>query len=133
MSEIDVIATIREAIETDKEKPNLGMVDIHQARELIEEAGATLLDVRPPAKVEGENAEEANVPNAYYTPITEFVFHYEEGRIPKDKTAPIVVGCKMMKFANRTMGYLEALGYKNVFVLDTDIKDLIEVYKAKSC
>jgi rhodanese-related sulfurtransferase len=131
MSEFDVIVNIREAIEADKEKPNLGMVDIHKARELIEEAGAVLLDVRPPAKVEGENAEEANVPSAYYIPVNEFVQQYEDGRIPQDKTTPIVVGCKLAKFANRVMGYLEALGYKNVYVLDTDIKDLIEVYKAE--
>ncbi|MBK3332613.1 rhodanese-like domain-containing protein [Persephonella atlantica] len=131
MSEISVIVNIREAIEADKEKPNLGMVDIHRARELIEEAGAVLLDVRPPAKVEGENAEEANVPNAYYVPVVEFPQQFEEGRIPQDRTAPIVVGCKLVKFANRVMGYLEALGYKNVYVLDTDIKDLIELYKAK--
>ncbi|WP_457639436.1 rhodanese-like domain-containing protein [Persephonella sp.] len=131
MADVDVLVNIREAVEADKEKPNLGMVDIHKARELIEEAGAVLLDVRPPAKVEGENAEEANVPNAYYVPVTEFVQHYEDGRVPQDKTTPIVVGCKLVKFANRVMGYLEALGYKNVFVLDTDIKDLIEVYKAR--
>ncbi|WP_456393235.1 rhodanese-like domain-containing protein [Persephonella sp.] len=131
MSQIGVLVNIREAIEADKDKPNLGMVDIHRARELIEEAGAVLLDVRPPAKVEGENAEEANVPNAYYVPVTEFVTHFEEGRVPQDRTTPIVVGCKLVKFANRVMGYLEALGYKNVFVLDTDINDLIEVYRAK--
>ena len=129
MSEVDILLNIRQAIEADKEKPNLGMVDIHKARELIEEAGAVVLDVRPPAKVEGENAEEANVPNAYYVPVIEFVQQYEDGRIPQDKTTPIIVGCKLVKFANRVMGYLEALGYQNVYVLDTDIADLIELYK----
>ncbi|WP_297456085.1 rhodanese-like domain-containing protein [Persephonella sp.] len=129
MSEVDVLVNIRQAIEADKEKPNLGMVDIHKARELIEETGAVVLDVRPPAKVEGENAEEANVPNAYYVPVIEFVQQYEDGRIPQDKTTPIIVGCKLVKFANRVMGYLEALGYQNVYVLDTDIADLIELYK----
>ena len=129
MSEVDTLVNIRQSIEADKEKPNLGMVDIHKARELIEEAGAVVLDVRPPAKVEGENAEEANVPNAYYVPVIEFVQHYEDGRIPQDKTTPIIVGCKLVKFANRVMGYLEALGYQNVYVLDTDITDLIELYK----
>ncbi|NPA13259.1 MAG: rhodanese-like domain-containing protein [Aquificae bacterium] len=129
MSEINILVNIREAIEMDKEKPNLGMVDLHKARELIEDVGAVVLDVRPPAKVDGENAEEANVPNALYVPITEFARQYEDGRIPQDKTTPIVVGCKLTKFANRVMGYLEALGYKNVFVLDTDINDLIELYR----
>ncbi len=129
MSEVDILVNIRQSIEADKGKPNLGMVDIHKARELIEEAGAVVLDVRPPAKVEGENAEEANVPNAYYVPVIEFVQQYEDGRIPQDKTTPIIVGCKLVKFANRVMGYLEALGYQNVYVLDTDIADLIELYK----
>ncbi|MDQ7055840.1 MAG: rhodanese-like domain-containing protein [Persephonella sp.] len=40
------------------------------------------------------------------------------------REAVIVVGCKLVEFANRVMGYLEALGYKNVYVLDTDIKAL---------
>ncbi len=131
MTDIDVLANVREAVAADKEKENLGHVDIHKARELIEEAGAVLLDVRPPAKVEGENAEEANVPNAYYVPVTEFVEHFEEGRVPQDKTTPIVLACNLQKFANRVMGYLEALGYKNLFVLDAPVTDLIEVYKAK--
>ncbi len=131
MSDIEILKNIKEAIEEDKEKDNLGHVDIHRARELIEEAGAILLDVRPPNKVEGENAEEANVPSAYYVPITEFYQQYEDGRIPSDKTTPIVLACNLQKFANRVMGYLEALGYKNLFVLDAPITDLIEVYKAK--
>ncbi len=131
MIEIEVLKNLRECIEADKEKENLGHVDIHKARELIEEAGAILLDVRPPAKVEGENAEEANVPSAYYVPVTEFVQQFEDGRVPKDKTTPIVLACNLQKFANRVMGYLEAMGYKNLYVLDAPVTDLIEVYKAK--
>jgi len=50
---------LKEAIEPNKEKENLGHVTLHQARELIQDAGAVLLDVRPPAKVQGENAQEA--------------------------------------------------------------------------
>ncbi|RMD46555.1 MAG: rhodanese-like domain-containing protein [Aquificota bacterium] len=129
--EVDVIANLREAIKADKEKENLGHVDIHKARELIEEAGAVLLDVRPPAKVEGENAEEANVPSAYFVPVTEFVEQFEAGRIPEDKSTPIILACNLQKFANRVMGYLEAMGYKNLYVLDAPVTDLIEVYKAK--
>jgi len=29
------------------------------------------------------------------------------------------------------MGYLEMLGYSNVYVLDTNIEDLIELHKAE--
>jgi len=40
-------------IELNKGKENLGMVNLHQTRELLMDAGAILLDVRPPAKVNG--------------------------------------------------------------------------------
>jgi len=56
---------LREAIESNRDKKELGHVSLHEARELIMDAGALLLDVRPPAKVAGENAQEADIPNAY--------------------------------------------------------------------
>jgi len=120
--------TIKEIIAADKEKENLGHVTLHQARELLMDAGAILLDVRPPARVSGENAQEANLPNAYYTPYPEFYDYLDE--LPAKKSDPIVVACLKGWFANRVMGYLEMMGYSNVYVLDTDIEDLIEVHKA---
>ena len=115
-------------IKLNKEKENLAMVNLHQARELIMDAGAILLDVRPPAKVKGENAQEADIKNAYYTPYTEF-FDYLD-ILPKEHTSPIVVACVRGWFANRVMGYLEMMGYENVYVLDENIENLIEVHKA---
>ncbi len=115
-------------IAADTEKPNLGMVDLHKTRELLMDAGAVLLDVRPPAKVEGENAEEAGIANAYYTPYPEFADYLDV--LPQDKTTPIVVACLKGWFANRVMGYLEAMGYGNVYVLDTSVTALIEVHHA---
>ena len=124
----DYRETLKEIIAADKEKENLGHVTLHQARELLMDAGAILLDVRPPAKVNGENAQEADIPNAYYTPYPEFYEYLDE--LPVKKSDPIVVACLKGWFANRVMGYLEMMGYSNVYVLDTNIEDLIEVHKA---
>jgi rhodanese-related sulfurtransferase len=115
-------------LEMNKQKENLGMVSLHQTRELLMDAGAILLDVRPPAKVSGENAQEAGIVNAYYTPYPEFANYLDE--LPSDHTNPIVVACLKGWFANRVMGYLEMMGYENVYVLDTNIEDLIEVHHA---
>ena len=115
-------------IDLNKNKENLGMVTLHQTRELLMDAGAILLDVRPPAKVNGENAQEADIVNAFYTPYPEFANYLDE--LPSDHTNPIVVACVKGWFANRVMGYLEMMGYENVYVLDTNIEDLIEVHHA---
>ena len=119
---------IKTSIELDKAKENLGHIDLHKCRELIMDAGAVLLDVRPPAKVNGENAQEADIKNAIYAPYPDFANYLEE--LPTDHTNPIVVACVKGWFANRVMGYLEMLGYENVYVLDTNIEDLIEVHHA---
>jgi len=115
-------------IKSDMEKENLGHINIHKTRELLRDAGAVLLDVRPPAKVEGENAQEAGIMNAYYIPYTEFADSLDI--LPSAHVTPIVVGCVKGWFANRIMGYLEFMGYNNVYVLDTNITDLIEVHYA---
>ena len=115
-------------IKRDKEKENLGHVDLHKTRELIMDVGAVLLDVRPSAKVEGENAEEAGIANAYYMPYPEFAEYLDV--LPSAHATPIVVACVKGWFANRVMGYLEFMGYNNVYVLDTDIANLIEVHHA---
>ncbi len=78
-------------IAANKEKPELGNIDIHKTRELIMDVGAILLDVRPPAKVKGENAQEAGIANAYYTPYTEFADFLDI--LPTDHTTPIIVAC----------------------------------------
>jgi len=126
--EQEVVEKFKEGIELNKEKPGLGNIDIHKTRELIKEAGAILLDVTLPNLVEGENAAEAGIPTAYYTPYTEFTDYIDE--LPEDKTQPIVVACRKAFFANRVKGLLEILGYKNVYVLADDIKYLIEAHKA---
>lgn len=115
-------------IANDLKKENLGLVNLHKTRELLMDAGAILLDVRPPAKVEGENAQEAGIANAFYTPYTEFTMYLNT--LPADKSAPIVVGCLKGWFANRIMGYLEMMGYTNVYVLQDSIVSLIEVHHA---
>ena len=124
----NIVERITDAIKGDKEKPDLGNVDMEKGMELIRDIGAVLLDVRPPAKVNGENAEEADIPDAYYTPYPEFATYLDI--LPKDKAAPILVACLKGWFANRVMGYLEALGYENVYVLGANIEDLIASHKA---
>ncbi|WP_353662059.1 rhodanese-like domain-containing protein [Hydrogenimonas sp. SS33] len=124
----NIVERIESAIRLDKEKPELGNVNMEKAMELIRDVGAVLLDVRPPAKVNGDNAEEADIPDAYYTPYPEFTNYLDI--LPQDKTAPIVVACLKGWFANRVMGYLEALGYENVYVLGANIEDLIAAHKA---
>ena len=126
--EQEVVERFKEGIELNKEKPGLGNVDIHKVRELIKDAGAILLDVTLPNLVEGENAEEAGIPTAYYTPYPEFTDYMDI--LPDDKTQPIVVACRKAFFANRVKGLLDILGYKNVYVLADDIKYLIEAHKA---
>ncbi|WP_457678806.1 rhodanese-like domain-containing protein [Thermovibrio sp.] len=123
-----LIENLKEAIRADKEKPQFGNIDLHKARELIKELGAYVLDVRPPAHVERENAEEAGIPGAVYIPYPEFPENLD--RLPKPKNHPIVVGCRKANLANRVAGFLEAMGYVNVFVLDTDIENLIECHRA---
>ena len=127
MSNVDR-ETMKEIIDVNKEKDGLGNISLHQTRELLKDAGAVLLDVRPPAKVNGENAQEADIPNSLYTPYTEFYDYLDE--LPQNKADVIVIACVKGWFANRIMGYLEMMGYSNVFVLDTNIEDLIEVHKA---
>ena len=119
------LATI---IENDVQKDNLGMVDLHKTRELLIDVGAILLDVRPESKVSGENAQEAGIKNAFYTPYPQFADYLD--LLPEDKTSPIVVGCLKGWFANRVMGYLEMMGYSNVFVMQDSIEALIEVHHA---
>ncbi len=119
---------LTDIIASNVKKENLGHVDLHKTRELLMDVGAILLDVRPPAKVEGENAQEAGIANTFYTPYTKFTDYLD--LLPSDKNTPIVVGCLKAWFANRVMGYLEIMGYTNVYVLDTNIADLIEVHYA---
>ncbi|NPA50984.1 MAG: rhodanese-like domain-containing protein [Epsilonproteobacteria bacterium] len=126
--EENVIERIKEQIEFNKEKPELGNVDLQKGIELLKEVGAILLDVRPPAKVSGENAEEADIPNAYYTPYPEFTEYIDI--LPDDKTTPIVVACLKGWFANRVKAYLEVLGFENVFVFGGNIEDWIAAHKA---
>ena len=120
--------TLEKIIKNDVQKENLGLVDLHKTRELLMDVGAVLLDVRPPAKVEGDNAQEAGIANAFYMPYTNFAEFLD--LLPTEKNTPIVVGCLKAWFANRVMGYLEVMGYTNVYVLQTSIVDLIEVHYA---
>lgn len=115
-------------IANDVSKENLGHIDVHKTRELLMDAGAMLLDVRPPAKVEGENAQEAGIKNAYYTPYPTFAEYLD--LLPEDKTTPIVAACNKGWFGNRVMTLLGIMGYTNVFVLDTAIAALIEAHYA---
>jgi len=126
--EQEVVEKFKEGIELNKEKPGLGNIDIHKTRELLKDAGAILLDVTLPKLVEGENAEEAGIVSAYYTPYPEFTNYIDI--LPEDKTQPIVVACRKAFFANRVKGLLDILGYKNVFVLIDDVKYLVEAHKA---
>ncbi len=119
---------IADIIAIDKKKETLGHIGIHKTRELLMDAGALLLDVRPPARVKGENAQEAGIANAFYTPYPSFSQYLDV--LPNDKDSFIVVGCLKGWFANRITGYLEMMGYTNVFVLDTDISDLVETHYA---
>ena len=120
--------TLEKIINNDVQKENLGLVDLHKTRELLMDVGAVLLDVRPPAKVEGDNAQEAGIANAFYMPYTNFSEFLD--LLPTEKNTPIVVGCLKAWFANRVMAYLEVMGYTNVYVLQTSIVDLIEVHYA---
>jgi len=115
-------------IANDIAKENLGHIGLHETREMLMDAGAILLDVRPLAKVEGENAQEAGIVNALYTPYPTFYDYLD--LLPEDKNTPIVVACLKGWYANRVMGYLEVMGYRNVYVLDTTIVSLIEVHHA---
>ena len=126
--EQEVVERFVDAIEGNKEKPGLGNVDLHKARELIKDVGAIVLDVTLPNLVEGENAEEAGIPTAYYTPYNELIEYIDE--LPDDKTQPILLVCRKAFFANRVKGLLDTLGYKNVYVLADDVKYLIEAHKA---
>jgi len=126
--EQEVIEKFKEALSFNKEKEGLGNIDIHKTRELIKDAGAILLDVTLPKLVDGENAQEAGIKNAFYTPYPEFNDYLDI--LPDDKTTPIVVACRKAFFANRIKGLLDVLGYQNVYVLVDDIKNLIEAHKA---
>ena len=126
--EQNIVQRIKEQIALNKEKPELGNVELKRAMELVKEAGAILLDVRPPAKVNGENAEEADIPDAYYTPYPEFTEYIDI--LPEDKTTVIVTACLKGLFASRVKAYLEMLGYENVYVFTGNIEDWIAAHKA---
>lgn len=124
----NLIRNIKEAIEADKQKESLGLTPPEKVKDMIEKEGAIFVDVRPPARVTGKTAPEAGVPNSYYLPVTEFADRWQDV-FPKDKDAKIVLACGKIKFANRVMGYLEALGYKNVYVLDDEIDNFLRQYE----
>ncbi|GEM_PF-527144 len=126
--EQNIAERIKEQIALNKDKPELGNVDLEKAMELLKEAGAILLDVRPPAKVHGENAEEADIPDSYYTPYPEFTDYLDI--LPEDKTTPIITACLKGLFASRVKAYLELLGYENVYVFTGNIEDWIAAHKA---
>ena len=126
--ENEVMGRFKESLAFNKEKENLANVDIHKARELLKEVGAILLDVTLPHLVDPQNAEEAGIANAYYTPYPEFAEYVDI--LPDDKTQPIVVACRKAFFASRIKGLLDVLGYENVYVLTDDIKYLIEAHLA---
>ena len=121
---------IKEQIDLNKQKDELANVDLEKAIELVRDAEAILLDVRPPSKVNGENAQEANIPSSFYTPYPEFTNYLDI--LPQDRTNPIVVACLKGLFASRVKGYLEALGYSNVYVFTGNIEDWITAHKAHS-
>jgi rhodanese-related sulfurtransferase len=126
----NVVERIKEQIGFNKEKAELANVDLEKALELVRDAGAILLDVRPPAKVNGENAQEADIPDSYYTPYPEFTDYIDI--LPEDRTTPIVTACLKGLFASRVKAYLEALGYENVYVFTGNIEDWITAHKAHS-
>jgi Rhodanese-like domain. len=125
----NLIQNIEKAIEADKQKPNLGMIDLEKAKELYKN-GAIILDVRPPAKVSGKTMEEAGIKNAMYTPVVEFTKHLN--RLPQNKDAVIITTCNLVKFANRVMGYLETLGYTNVYAFDGSTQELMDALAQNS-
>jgi rhodanese-related sulfurtransferase len=125
-----VVERIGEQIAFNKEKAELANVDLQKGIELLKEVGAILLDVRPPAKVNGENAEEADIPDAYYTPYPEFTNYIDI--LPEERTTPIIVACLKGFFANRVKAYLELLGYSNVYAFSGNIEDWIAAHKAHS-
>ena len=125
--EQNIAEKIKEQIDLNKEKDEFGNVDLQRAIELVKEAGAILLDVRPPAKVNGENAQEADIPDAYYTPYPEFTNYLDI--LPQDKTTVIVTACLKGLFASRVKAYLELLGYENVYVFTGNIEDWIAAHK----
>ena len=125
--EQNVIGKIKDAILLNKEKDELGNVNLEQAIDLLRGAGAILLDVRVPSKVKGENAEEAGIPDSYYIPYPEFTNYLDI--LPNDKTTPIIVGCLKGLFASRVKAYLEVLGYENVYVFTGNLEDWIAVHK----
>lgn len=112
-----------------KKEGIFGNIDLHKARELMMDVGAILLDVRPPARVDGENAQEAGLKNAFFMPYPDFASFLED--LPQDKTTPIITACLKGWFANRVMGYLEILGYSNVYSLDCPVAFLIEAHRAQ--
>ncbi len=124
----NIVERIAEQIALNKEKAELANVNLEKAIELVKDVGAVVLDVRPPAKVNGENAEEADIPNAFYTPYPEFTNYIDI--LPNDRTTPIVTACLKGWFASRVKGYLEALGYSNVYVFGGNIEDWITAHKA---
>jgi len=125
----NLIQNIEKAIEADKQKPNLGMIDLEKAKEFYKN-GAIILDVRPPAKVSGKTMEETGIKNAMYIPVVDFTKHLN--RFPQNKDAVIITTCNLVKFANRVMGYLEALGYKNVYTFDGSTQELMEALTQNS-
>ena len=92
----------------------------------LKEYSGILLDVRLPAHVRGKTAQDANIPNAYYTPFSEFINYTH--LLPKDKTIPIIIGSYEGALAKRVKKFLENRGYKNVYILCDNIESWIERY-----
>ncbi len=96
---------------------------IEKAIEYLNEFKAILLDVRVPSSIKGMNAQEAKIPNAYYTPYTDFVNYTDI--LPENKNLPIIVASYEGWFANRVKEYLEMLGFNNIYILCGNIEDWI--------
>jgi rhodanese-related sulfurtransferase len=96
---------------------------IQKAMEYINEFEAILLDVRVPSNIKDKNAQEAKIPNAYYTPYTDFVNYVDI--LPDNKNTPIIVASYEGWFASRVKEYLEMLGFNNIYILCNNIEDWI--------
>jgi len=117
------------SINNSNNKKDLFSITLDKGMEYIKENKAILLDVRVPSNVKGKNAQEANIPNAFYIPYTDFINYIDI--LPEDKKKPIIVASYEGWFANRVKSYLEMLGFDKIYVLSDNIEEWIKIHTQK--
>lgn len=116
---------LRSIIDNNAKKGKFGYKTLEECSIILRKKNSYLLDVRPTENTEGMTAKDLPGDSFYYIPYEQFDSFFKIKNINKESI--IVIGCNKGLFSSRLAGYLEAMGYYNVYILNTDIVKLLDI------